>query len=145
MNIRVYNCKSKVLKKEITSAINFYAQELLTNKMIPNIFIDVVFKPKLDYLGSCSVTHLNDWYKPREFEIELLRRRSKKSILITLAHEMVHLKQFATCELKDDHTRWKGKTINSDKISYDCLPWEVEAESKEFILYALYCDSKAGK
>ena len=57
---------------------------------------------------------------------------------------MVHLKQFAKGELSDDHTKWKGKRINPDKIKYDDQPWEQEASLTEYTLYTLYKQHKAG-
>jgi hypothetical protein len=90
------------------------------------------------------VSYTNDWGKPREFDIEIKRTRGKKTSLITLAHEMVHLKQFAKGELSDDHNKWMGKRINSDKIEYDDQPWEQEASLTEYTLYTLYQQHKRG-
>lgn len=56
-------------------------------------------------------------------------------LIIAMAHEMVHVKQYAKGQIK--HTRngkgrkWMGKSIRASY--YDC-PWEVEAFSKERVL-----------
>jgi hypothetical protein len=60
----------------------------------------------------------------------------------TLAHEMVHLKQFAMGELNDEHTKWKSVPIDSNKLEYHDLPWEVEASSLEYILFSMYQEYK---
>jgi hypothetical protein len=59
-------------------------------------------------------------------------------LFITLAHEMVHVKQYAKGQLKVRTTKrgnhiftWLGKKYNLD---YYDLPWELEAFSKERIL-----------
>lgn len=138
MNVKVVGCKNAELEEELLRASNFFAKELLSKKMIPHITLDIVMKTTIKDLGSCACTFTNDWYKPREFAIELRRHRSIRNTLITLAHEMVHLKQFAKGELKVDHSKWKNQPINTDEIEYSDLPWEIEACSKEFVLYALY-------
>lgn len=96
-------------------------------------------------LGTCCIAEYNDWYKARIFEIELRKYRTIKNTLITLAHEMVHLKQFAKGELNEDHTKWLKQTFNSDEINYYELPWEIEASSNEYILYGLYEQEKQQK
>lgn len=145
MNIRIHGCNDEYLRKEILSATRFFASELLSKKMLPFIKLDINLCSNIAELGSCTVAYTNDWYKPREFEIDIKRKRSVKNMLITLAHEMVHVKQFAKCELKDDHTKWMGKKINSNRIAYENLPWEREAVEKEFMLFAMYKDSKEQK
>ena len=73
--------------------------------------------------------------EPAPSEIKL----NKKQTLISLAHEMVHVKQFARGELKDylriDAVKWKNKTYNLSKVKYWSCPWEKEAHKKDKILY----------
>lgn len=142
MIVRIRGCRDLKIKKELKKATIFYASQLLSKKMLPYIKIDVVMKTYTKDLGSCMVTFNNDNYKPREFEIELKRHRCLSGTLKTLAHEMVHVKQLAKGELNDDHTRWQGKKINSDKIDYMDLPWEAEAFFCEYILYKTYKESR---
>ena len=49
----------------------------------------------------------------------------------TLAHEMVHAKQFLRKEL--DGNLWKKR--NYDNVKYDDQPWEKEANRLEERLY----------
>lgn len=139
MILRVHGCKDEALKKEIIAASRFYAKELLSKKMLPHIVVDIRMKTRMKDLGSCMVTYFNDWYKAREFEIELKRHQSLESTLSTLAHEFIHLKQFAKGELNDENTKWCGKKINPE-VAYDDLPWEIEASLLERVLYHLYID-----
>jgi len=46
--------------------------------------------------------------------------------LSTLAHELVHVKQFARGELDDELTRWKSNKY-CENIDYWDQPWEKEA------------------
>lgn len=138
MIVTVKGCKNQTVEEELIKASNFFAKELLSKKMLPHIVLEIVMKTTIKDLGTCECTFTNDWYRPREFEIQLRRHRSLRNTLLTLAHEMVHLKQFAKGELKTDHSKWKNTPINTEEIEYHLLPWEVEATSKEFVLYAMY-------
>lgn len=144
MDIIVTGCRNPFIEQELISGTRFYGSELLSSQMRKHIIIEIDVKSAIKDLGNCSISYYNDWYKPREFVIQLKSRRSLKSTLITLAHEMVHVKQFAKGELNPSNDRWKGKKIDTDKVEYSDLPWEIEASSLEFVLYALYQERKAG-
>ena len=62
--------------------------------------------------------------------------RSLKDLGITLAHEMVHVKQLAKGQLKHRKTGsyiWAGKRY-SKKTEYLSMPWEIEAFSKQELI-----------
>lgn len=66
--------------------------------------------------------------------------------LSTIAHEMIHVKQYIKGQLSEDtegYQLWKGKHV-SEGMPYHCLPWEVEAMRKEVTMsheYIAYRDS----
>ena len=138
MKVIVTGSKDPLFEQELVTAAKFYGKELLSKQLLKHIHLEIVLVSSIPDLGNCCITYFNDWYKAREFEIQLRRRKSIKGMLQTLAHEMVHLKQFAKGELNDGHTKWRGKTIDAEAIEYHDLPWEIEASSYEYILYALY-------
>ncbi len=72
------------------------------------------------------------------FALGLDPRMKFERLVETLAHEMVHIKQFVTgqIEQKGRSTYWKGKKIIKSKVSYYDLPWEIDAWSKEKVLAA---------
>lgn len=142
MRVVVTNCKDPKLEHELITAAKFYTKELLSKQLCKHIYLEIVMKKSLSDLGNCCITYYNDWYKAREFEIELKGVRSHKKMLQTLAHEIVHLKQFAKGELNCNNDRWKGFPIDSEKIPYNDLPWEVEATSLEYILYTMYMEHR---
>lgn len=51
----------------------------------------------------------------------------------TLAHEMIHVKQYARGQFRIDRNKtiWLGKPL---KLKYYQQPWEIEAMSKEKVL-----------
>ena len=62
--------------------------------------------------------------------------RSLKDLGVTLAHEMVHVKQLAKGILKYRKTGnhiWAGKRY-SKKTEYLSMPWEIEAFSKQELI-----------
>ena len=58
-----------------------------------------------------------------------------EKLIITIAHEMVHVKQYAKGQMTHPNggrsRLWHGKKIRAEY--YDC-PWEIEAFSKERVL-----------
>lgn len=138
MNVDIKGCKDLILEKKLVEATCFFAKELLTPQMIPYISINIVMRSTMRDLGTCAVTHYNSWYKPRTFQIELRRYRSHKTTLKTLAHEMVHLKQYAKGELNIFLNKWHKQKIDTTAIPYEELPWEKEANFYEIILYNLH-------
>lgn len=138
MNVSIEGCKNPVMEAEIYRAAHFFGRALLSHQMLPYIDLEVVMRTTITDLGTCDVTHYNDWYKPRFFVIELRRNRSFKTTISTLAHEMVHLKQFAKGELAVMQDRWHKTFIDTDVVPYAELPWEIEASSMEHVLYKMY-------
>lgn len=145
MKVIVTGCSNPKLEQEIIYATKFFTKELLSRQMYRHISLEIVIKNKIEDLGTCCITYYNDWYKAREFEIQLRKKKSLKNLLLTLAHEIVHVKQFAKGELNCDNTKWKGEKIDTEKVSYFDLPWEVEASSYEYILYSLYQEYRKKK
>ena len=86
-------------------------------------------------LGYCLETDNN-----RTFEIEVDRTQPLRRLLETVAHEMVHVKQYARRELHPSKHTWCGKTYNPDKVSYWDLPWEIEAHGREIGLFIRWAE-----
>ena len=83
-----------------------------------------------------------DWVgspcRPRTFEIELRPNMSGRKYVITLLHELVHLRQWVhgTLTMKSGKFVWKGEDIHH--IDYMNQPHEIEAFKEEGILYRRY-------
>lgn len=142
MLVTVTKCNDSKLSAEIEQAAHFFGSILLSSRLLPHIAVDITFKSKLDVLGTCVPTYNNRWYKSRRFEVLLRKYRSTKCTLLTLAHEMVHVRQFAKGQLNGSHTKWCGNHFDSSLTSYADLPWEIEASSLERILYIAYKETK---
>jgi len=138
MEVKITGCKDPVLESELLRSAHFFGEMLLSPQMLPHIDVEIVMRTTVKDLGSCTVTYYNDWYKPREFEIILKRHKSFKNTIQTLAHEMVHLKQFAKGELNLDQDKWHKMPIDTEVLQYHEWPWEIEASTCEQVLYDLY-------
>ncbi len=68
--------------------------------------------------------------------VVLIKPRSIKDMGVTLAHEMIHVKQLAKGTLKQVNgvNFWKGKRYRKNH-KYLNLPWEIEAFSKQELLF----------
>lgn len=132
MRLSILNCPDKEFKPYVKRGAQFYLEELVPSKrMRQNVFITIKFNEKLDVWGFASIEDYNASNKPRDFLIELHPWIGAKNILRTLAHEMVHIKQYLMLETNESLSKWKGTPIDPDTIDYFLHPWEMEAHSLE--------------
>ena len=99
--------------------------------------------------GEAKVTEGANRYRPRDFKIKLDHHRMEKDdynraledtewghrVLRTLAHELVHVKQYIRGELtwRDAGLLWKGVNHNpKNLLHYYDLPYEIEALGREY-------------
>lgn len=75
----------------------------------------------------------------RDFEIEVDKKLNLRKLLATVAHEMVHVKQYARRELTGDYT-WQGKTYHPKRCDYWDQPWEIEAHGREWGLFVRWAE-----
>jgi len=83
--------------------------------------------------------------RPRSFEIEVNKTLRLRKLLTTIAHEMVHVKQYARGELYQScrmrKYRWQGKWQNKN-INYWDQPWEIEAHGREAGLFIQWAEKE---
>lgn len=127
------------LKKKYIDALEYFAELLFTPQMNRNIRVRVVFRKNLDAVnGWVNVDGYSKSGKPRSFVIEINKNDSEEEIINTLAHEMVHMKQYAYGQLNESMTLWRGREVDSDKIDYYDQPWEIEAMVLADMMYGFY-------
>jgi hypothetical protein len=133
MNIAIYRRPKTIPLQKIKEALWFYAESLMHKRLCDKLSIRVVFiKNMVDKQGlEASCTWEDDNIKPREFSIHLDNTLSEDEILICLAHEMVHVKQWAKMEMRQfmrkSDVHWMGKPVDDSTVPYYDLPWEQEA------------------
>lgn len=129
-------------------AVRWYGKYLLSRKTYNNIQIELAFHTENLCRDEHACTIWNDTNnRGRNFTIEIRPNLSWKMTLLTIAHEMIHVKQYAKGELYDYlHTfhksKWKGKIVkdNGHPLDYWEQPWEIEAHGRERGLYLKFCD-----
>lgn len=123
--------RKSATKELVLTTIKFFIQELKLTKSTYNllVFFDRGMAKREDVRGSVSKIG------PKGLCMILDPSLDFERLLITIAHEMVHVKQYARGQVQNSSrgkTRyWMGKTIR--KGYYD-QPWELEAFSKERVL-----------
>ena len=143
---------TKNQKKYAKSIALFCAGKLMHRNLIDNISLQIKFSKTLykDCGNLGNITWEDDNYKPREFVMEIDNTVRLRRVLESVAHEMVHLKQFAKGEMRDmmtaDKTEWFGQTLHSRSHDYYDLPWEIEAHGREVGLFVRWAEAyKLGK
>lgn len=131
-----------------------FAHHVLQKLCSPRLYRKLDLEIRLDpdmykesgSLGTCADVDGN--YPPRDFEIEVASDLSRRYLLTVLAHELVHLKQYARGEMKhmaDGRHRWYGKIFDSSvdtaDSNYEMMPWEIEARGLEEILFVDWAET----
>ena len=148
MRIKIQGKHKQVHAKVVRSALQWYARDLmpqLTTKI--RLELNIVDNLVRDEQMDAAVTWLEEPVKPRKFVMEVDADLSLERTLEMLAHEMVHVKQFATGELVDNPSgktvKWMGKRVSvRDDDGYWTLPWEIEAYGRQPGLFARFCRHK---
>jgi hypothetical protein len=143
MKLKVIKSPDRKFTPYIKDAANFYAHYLIPSKKLrDNLEIIIKFNDKMKYFGLANIEDYNNSGKPRSFLLEIHPWIGAKEILRTLAHEMVHVKQFVRGETNENLSKWMGVPIDSDTIDYYHQPWEMEAYSIEIGMFTKYVVKK---
>lgn len=142
------------LPKQITPdcaffSIAFFGEKLMSKKLLKKLNVDIFFIKDLKKLekfeADCIWEDIN--IRPKEFSIRIDSSMSGRRIIQALAHEMTHIKQYATGEMSDllgmnTLVSWrKGlrkQRIDSEVVDYWEHPWEIEAYGREKCLTEMF-------
>jgi len=142
---------SKLQKKVIRQYGKWLGNYLLGPKLTDLVEVKFVFDPTLHEQLTDGFT---DWEfpdgntPPREFTITIDSNLNLLPFIECLTHEMVHVKQYAKGELRQNmrNNTMVWKRTNKFDVSvmdnidgnYHELPWEIEAHGRERGLYVKY-------
>jgi len=124
--------------RELVYEATFFYLKLLLKRKIKNINIDIELVDNLrkkEKIFGDAIT--GETYK----DIIIRLNNSKTNyqlVLLNLAHEMVHAKQYIRKELVDLNlttAKWKGENIVHEDYHYFDHPWEIDATGRERGLY----------
>ena len=127
---------NRISKNQINLAMNFFRDRLFRDRvrLALNTYVSVEVKRDIGADGWCWVE--DDDLRPREFTIQLEKTLDEMTLLRTLAHEMVHVWQYASGRLRlyqDGRHRYNGRVYSSNTKYLD-RPWEGEAYELEEVL-----------
>ena len=138
INVSIIGSTKKV-REELESAFFFYMKKLLPRTRNIEVEIDLIrnLSGKEGLCGDCTWNDNN--HRPRDFTIRIDSSLDLDDIHDTLAHEMIHVKQYAKGELVDlvrspTSCKWMGKVIDWTKLE-DKEPWEIETYERSHKLY----------
>ena len=149
MRIRIYSRNiDKKLKIALYAMTEFAMASLVPSKKLrDNISIDVHLR-KHDNAGEAKLAEHANRYRPRDFKVLLNHHDMEKDdygrertatewaheLLKTLAHELVHVKQYVMNELswRERGLLWKGRLYSPEHLGeYFETPYEIEAFGRE--------------
>tara|TARA_R110001606_G_C14883458_1_gene591615 strand:+ start:54 stop:524 length:471 start_codon:yes stop_codon:yes gene_type:complete len=139
-------------KRQMVESIAEYAIGLLMPRLKGKLDIRIelvaCLKAKESIAGDCIWEDRS--HKPREFTIRVDSTQPRQDMLETVAHEMVHVKQYSRGELKDvarsiKYCRWNGKEINTSRTNYFDQPWEIEAHGREKGIFVRWLEQSKWK
>tara|TARA_B100001057_G_scaffold93613_1_gene89963 strand:+ start:7453 stop:7884 length:432 start_codon:yes stop_codon:yes gene_type:complete len=105
------------------------------NKLMPRMQkLDIEVRLK-DLKGSALGYCLS--LDTRTFELEIDKSQKLRNLLTTVAHEMVHVKQYARKELTEG--TWQGKLLNPKQEYWD-RGYEIEAHGRETGLFVRWVE-----
>lgn len=140
MDIKIVGKAKNMCKAEVKFATAFFAIYLMGEKLAKNLDIEIRFEDQGRNEGVCNP--VDSERRPRSFEIGVRPTMQRYKLLQCLAHEMVHVKQYARGELSSEliTAKWQGKTFKITNSMEDYLnwPWEVEAYGRDRSLYLFY-------
>jgi hypothetical protein len=122
--LNLYGSRIKAKQKK---ALNFFAEKLFSPQMISNLHIRVKFISNSGNYGAVYIDDYNVIGQPRHFIMEIAKEDDLNIQIQTMAHEMVHVRQYVRNEINENLNKWKSRRVNSDVVPYDELPWEIEA------------------
>ena len=148
VKIHARNIDSR-LKIALYAMTEFAMAKLVPSKRLRNnVSINVHLKHHEEN-GEAMLEDYANRYHPRDFKIIIEHHRAEiddynrtrsntewgHMILRTLAHELVHVKQYIRGELtwRDRGLLWKGVSHNpKNLLHYYDLPYEIEAHGREY-------------
>ena len=149
MKIRIHskNVDSK-LKLAMHAMCEFALARLDVSKRIRKNLSLSIHMGHHDSEGEAKLGKYANRYRPRDFKVIIAHHQAEiddydrkrtdtewgHTILRTLAHELVHVKQYLMGELtwRDKGMLWKGEICNADHlIDHLETPYEVEAYGRE--------------
>ena len=127
---------TKTQRNLTEDAARYIIKQLLPRKRSLYLDIHIHNILKEDAVGYCMKVDRD------EFELELHNRGSLYEYISTLAHELVHLKQYCKRELVFKHMKQYWMGVDMTDVAYEKQPWEKEARKLQNKLATDYIENE---
>ena len=133
-------------KRELAGSITeFCATKLMTTRLANTLEINIELvndlAKKEGVYGDCIWEDKPN--RPKEFTIRADSKLAPRHMIETIAHEMVHVKQWAKGEMQElvrqSKTRFNGTLFG--ETEYWDRPWEIEAHGREKGLFVRWAET----
>ena len=141
---------NKMTRKLVDNAAWYFAEKLLGKRLLKTLEIDIKLVRNMTEKEGCEGTCIwNEWddlkKTPREFTIDLDSSISIRNILVNLAHEFVHVKQWVKGEMYEysapNMVRFLKTKYDMTDMDYFDYPWEIEAFGRQLGLFVRWCEA----
>jgi hypothetical protein len=150
LRIRIYGTPNNVSRREVCKALRYYAEYLMSDGLLETLTIRLDFRRLRGFKADLAWTDRRE--RPKRFRMNVHENLSREKVLESLAHEMVHVKQYATGQMMEyatdaEFVRWENEAWESDvddtgdvcsDEKYWFSPWELEARSLERGLFKTF-------
>lgn len=150
MNIKLRGKPDSVSGSELRYATKYMSSLIMSPQLTKKLDVTLSIignKRESDEQGKFILEGQCEWldnnHFPRKFKVKLNGKMGRRKLLLALAHELVHVKQYAQNELKDTfrgptNVKWKKEWFDDEAHHYYDLPWEIEAHGRELGMYERY-------
>lgn len=154
MKVSILNSTGSEQRKLIRESLDYFGHKLMSPQLLNNISLRIKFCDGLvakEKIRGDVVWNYRNGKTPkalRSFTIRIDSSLGQKKMLSTLAHEMVHVKQYAKGEMRDiSHrlVRFGKKSYMDNEYCYWEQPWEIEARGRELGLLAMFLKQRKAK
>ncbi len=140
---------TKATRALIERASWYYAEKLMGKRLLGTLEININLIRNYTEKEGCEGSAIwNEWddlkKTPRGYTIELDSSINLRNILINLAHELVHVKQWVKGEMYEyaspNMVRFMKKKYDMNDLDYFDYPWEIEAFGRQLGLFVRMCE-----
>ena len=134
-----------------SQAIEFFAKNLMSTRLVNTLTIRVELRSQNKNLRRGTIGFVQEHKNLKDFRIVAKRDMQPLDLISTLAHEMVHVEQFARKRLKYKKKKlhpkyhstknvpcWEGEI--HENTEYYKQPWEIEARIKQLDLVEMFTE-----
>ena len=110
----------KSQRQRVLDVMTFCIDEMLPLHRSLDIEVNLGnYEKTQNVMGQCLHVDGNEFY------LDIDNKQKLYDLILTVCHEMVHVKQYSRKQLKEDFPRtlWFGKSYTDGR----CYPWELEA------------------